>query len=363
MKYKNCCIKHENQYTVFVDEAGNSGSNYLDLDQPFYLVGGWIIPNSRLASTTIIDEAAKALNVNGELKGTNLSGNKKNQREFKVMFEKMEALDCKPFLVFAEKKYCIAAKVIETFLDPFYNNKISNRYTFDNLLKKHLVEKVYNLPFDTLKKFAQAYRSLEPAAMEQSLEDLCNGLSEVNEYDLADKLSGAFNYIEEITAIEKKTNTEFLSNNAAASLNVPTFYSLITHLEEYACKTNMSLTITHDKTKAYEHGYTELYKLISEATNSRFQLTDGTNIITGFDYLKNIQFHDSKQSPWIQSADVLMSSLNRFLKKVYTNDEVNSELLELGKYLNFMLAPTGLKMGDSVCSEDTRNKIRSVIKT
>lgn len=363
LKYKNCCIKHENQYTIFVDEAGNSGSNYLDLDQPFYLVGGWIIPNSHLASTTIIDEVAKALNVNGELKGTNLSGNKKNQREFKVMFEKMEAFDCKPFIVFAEKKYCIAGKIIETFLDPEYNNKISDfgTYTSDNLLKKRLAEKIYNLSFDTLKQFGQAYRLLDPAAMEQSLKIICDELSAVNEFDLADKLSGALSYIAEISNIEKQTHIQFLPNNASASLNVTAFFSLINHLERYARNKKITMSIIHDKTKAYEPGYTQVFKLASEAVNASIQLTDGTNIVTGYNNVKGIQFHDSKDSPWIQASDLLISSLNRFLKKIYIDEEVNSELLALGKYINSSVSFNGIKMGDSICSEDTREKIKSAI--
>lgn len=361
LKYKKCCLEHEGQFTLFVDEAGNSGSNYLDLEQPFYLVGGWLIPNSRLESTNIIDDVAQTLNVNGELKGTNLSGNKKNQREFKSMFEKMEEIGCKPFLVFAEKKYCIAAKVIETFLDPAYNQKVSNSYTFDNVLKKQLAEKVYNLPIDTLKQFAQAYRLLEPEAMEKSLKDICDALKSVNEHDLADKLSGALSTIKQNTISEKEAHIEFLPNNAAASLNVPAFVSLINHLEGYAREKNISLTFIHDKTKAYEPGYMEVYRLVSEANDFQFQLTDGTNIVMGFKNLRGIQFHDSKESPWIQAADVLISSLNRFMKKVYSGENVNSELLELGKYISSAVLPTHPVMGNSICSHNTREHIKSVI--
>jgi hypothetical protein len=160
LKYKKCCLVHEGQYTVFVDEAGNSGSNFLDLEQPFYVVGGWVIPNPQLKNDSLIKELAQTLNVKGELKGTNLTGNKRNQGLLKEFYNKLIELGCRQTVMFAEKKYCIAAKVIETFLDPVYNDRVSNRYTYDNVLKKNLAEKVYKLPFETLKEFAEAYRKL-----------------------------------------------------------------------------------------------------------------------------------------------------------------------------------------------------------
>lgn len=361
LKYKKCCLKHAGKYTVFVDEAGNSGSNYLDLDQPFYLVGGWVIPNARLGEIALITNAAQALNVEGELKGTKLTGKPRNQAILQRLFDKMLELGCKPTMVFAEKKFCIAAKVIETFLDPAYNRKVTNRYTYDNLLKKGLAEKVYRLPFDVLKQFAEAYRLLESESMENSLIKICGALKDAKEYDLADMLSGVLLTIEENTSTEKSAHVNFLPNNATASLNVPAFLNLITIMEKYGRAQQYSLSIIHDKTRVYEPGYKEVYKLFSEAGDFNFELTDGTTIIMGFSHLKEIHFHDSKESPWIQSSDVLISAVNRFLKSVYTEENVNTELLEIGKFVSPAIIDNGFRLGDSICSNETRIKIREAI--
>jgi len=41
-KYKKCCcdLEETKEYTVFCDESGNSGGNYLDVDQPFFIEVG-----------------------------------------------------------------------------------------------------------------------------------------------------------------------------------------------------------------------------------------------------------------------------------------------------------------------------------
>ncbi len=197
--------------------------------------------------------------------------------------------------------------------------------------------------------------------MEGSLKSICEALRDARETDLADKLSGALSTIEDNTSSEKSSHT-FLPNNAGASLNVPAFISFITILEKYASAKKHRLSIIHDKTKAYERGYAELYRLYSQPDRFEFPLTDGSSLLMGFSHLKNICFKESKESPWIQSADVLISGLNRFLKAVYKDEFVNPELLELGKYVSPAIFDNIFKRGDSVCSNEIRKKIRDVIQ-
>ena len=46
--------------TVYCDESGNSGPNYIDIPQPFYVLAGWLIPHSHVVEVNIaIDEFRK----------------------------------------------------------------------------------------------------------------------------------------------------------------------------------------------------------------------------------------------------------------------------------------------------------------
>lgn len=96
-------MEHLNKYTVFCDESGNSGGNYLDLNQPFFVIAGWIVPNTILKNTAFIDECASSLGVPGELKSNKLLNRKKARREFINLFEQLGESGCVPVFVFAEK--------------------------------------------------------------------------------------------------------------------------------------------------------------------------------------------------------------------------------------------------------------------
>ncbi len=48
-------------FTIFCDEAGNSGGNLLDEAQPVYVLGGWVIEDAKigLLEAVITKEAAQ----------------------------------------------------------------------------------------------------------------------------------------------------------------------------------------------------------------------------------------------------------------------------------------------------------------
>jgi len=39
--------------TFFVDESGNTGTDWLNKDQPFFVYGGWLIPNENIDNVNI----------------------------------------------------------------------------------------------------------------------------------------------------------------------------------------------------------------------------------------------------------------------------------------------------------------------
>ena len=47
----------------------------------------------------------------------------------------MGARGCVPMYLVAEKRYCVAAKIVETFLDPEFNNAFSMGFTSDFVTK------------------------------------------------------------------------------------------------------------------------------------------------------------------------------------------------------------------------------------
>jgi hypothetical protein len=66
-------------------------------------------------------------------------------------------------MVVAEKRYVVAGKIVETFLDPAFNKTLRDGFTWDTLTKRELANTLMTrLPPDVLDRFAQAYR--EPSS-------------------------------------------------------------------------------------------------------------------------------------------------------------------------------------------------------
>lgn len=72
---------------------------------------------------------------------------------------------------------------------------------------------------------------------------------------------------------------------------------------------------------------------------------------------------DSKDSEWVQSADLLGSVLSRILKQIYFDEKLEGELLELAKLTLPALMVKEIKFANSICSIQTRNNIFKALNT
>ena len=48
---------------IYCDESGNSGPNYLDEAQPFYVLAGWVVPTDAITDVSIQLEGLRASQV------------------------------------------------------------------------------------------------------------------------------------------------------------------------------------------------------------------------------------------------------------------------------------------------------------
>ncbi|MCY8932663.1 DUF3800 domain-containing protein [Bacillus atrophaeus] len=360
LKLKKCCMEHLNKYTVFCDETGNSGSNYLDLNQPFFVIAGWVVPNTILKNTAFLDECASSLGVPGELKSSKLLKRKKARQEFISLFERLNELGCKPVFIYAEKKYCIAAKVIETLLDPEYNNQLDTWFTYDNVRKKALVEKVYLFPDEQLANFIHAYKDGDAEKMTQSILQLSDYANSIGLDTLSTLFKGALSKIESNMASERAANKS-LPKNAMAAINLPVFTSLIQMIEPLGRKNNDTLTLIHDECGPFEEAYNEIFERFATAAPSERKLFDGNTITFGFKHLKDFSFGESDQSRWLQAADLLAGVLGRLFDNIYYDKLQDDELLELVRTLIPSFFRQDINLSNSICSNSTRDKIYEVI--
>jgi len=206
---------------VYCDESGNSGPNYLDAAQPFYVLAGWVAPQQTLVDASVkTEELRKRVSPQlNELKSTAFLGNERRMDEMASLFGDLGQLGCVPLWLMAEKRYCIAAKIVETFLDPVYNDVVKNGITWDTRTRREIAGIFYSsLPSDLMERFAQAYRNPTPDAFRASLSEVTRAAAALVNPELASALDGSMRHIAEIAEAEA---AEGIFGKVDESLNMP----------------------------------------------------------------------------------------------------------------------------------------------
>src|SRR4030042_4894036 len=114
-------MEGEDKKAIFYcDESGNSGPNYIDQNKPFYTLAAWSVPYKRIVDASVaVEEHRKKYSPQAdELKAANLMRSANGKRGIMSLLRTLGHLGCVPIYEVLEKRYCVAAKIIETFLDP-----------------------------------------------------------------------------------------------------------------------------------------------------------------------------------------------------------------------------------------------------
>src|SRR5690242_15392813 len=100
--------------TFYCDESGNSGANYIDVAQPFFAVGGFLIPDVKLLDAAVIVERtrARAVPQAPELKASTVLRRPTGAGIVAEIVSQLSGLPALPLFVLAEKRFCVSAKII-----------------------------------------------------------------------------------------------------------------------------------------------------------------------------------------------------------------------------------------------------------
>lgn len=107
---------------IYCDESGYTGADYLEESQPYFVYSG--VKLDEKITNEIISYINDNYNVqNGEIKGKLIVNNKKGREIIRYIFKKYSK---NARIVFHDKKYALAAKIIEYGIEPY----LSSNYVF-----------------------------------------------------------------------------------------------------------------------------------------------------------------------------------------------------------------------------------------
>ena len=196
---------------IYVDEAGNSGPNYLDEKDPYFILAGWIDINDEMKKSDNIKEFTLLLD-GKEGKNHKLTKSVEGRKKMVAVLEFMKKKKCVPIIAIANKKYCIPMRIVEVLLDPFYNDRMFWEFESPKyyLFKKEYANRLFNnLSEQELQQFAKIYRGKDMSDMERivKMEQFIDAISQSllsKDKEIASLIEGSKKAIKENLGDEEK---------------------------------------------------------------------------------------------------------------------------------------------------------------
>ena len=195
----------------------------------------------------------------GEVKSSSLLKSRQGQRKLVTLFQNLGQLGCIPMYLVAEKRFCVAAKIVETFLDPAYNEAFAMRFTGETVTKIQIANDLYDhLPDSTLRQFAEVYRNPTTQSLTESLKQVVSDVRQKINEELAAGFEGCLPGIDEIA--ETEIEAAKMWNGVVGTLNMPCLISFLMLVEHNAKQGLYSLAkLVHDEHAHYENGYEQIF--------------------------------------------------------------------------------------------------------
>lgn len=329
---------------IYCDESGNSGPNYLDEAQPFYVLAGWVVPTDSITDVSVQLEKLRASQVQGnytpkgpldagEVKSSSLLKSWQGQRKLVDLFQELAKLGCIPMYMVAEKRFCIAAKIVETFLDPAYNSAFAMRFTGETVTKIQIANDLYDhLPESTLRQFAEVYRNPTTQSLTESLEQVILDVREKINDELAAGFEGCMKGIDEIAESEIEAAKEW--NGLVGTLNMPCLISFLMLVEHNAQHGGYTLAkLVHDEHAHYGHGYEQIFNNFLHAKDFAVRLPHSEVAMGKIKNIPAFEIADSRINPVMQAPDFLAGTVNYLFRKLKSGKSLTDLEKELGRFV------------------------------
>lgn len=315
---------------VYCDESGNSGPNYLDQAQPYYVLGSWVVPDAQVVEVAVAIEQFRSryFSQRDEMKASAVLRNDRTKLHCVDLFRTLGRLQCVPLYLVAEKRYCVAGKIIETFIDPAYNDVVENPFAVDVATKQELANTLCDeLPKGVIKQFAEAYRAPTVQGLGQALRGVARAVESSVSPELAELISGCKGHIDEIAAAEASSSP---LGDVAGTLNMPCLVAFLMLVENIGrLGLARPIKIIHDQQHAYQLGYRRIFEMHRGLPTLFARLPNSEITYSRLEHVADFQTQDSRLSLAVQAADLLAGVIHHLFKLAANDQELGAGDKEL----------------------------------
>lgn len=299
--------------TLYCDEFGNTGSNYLDQTQPHYVSAGWLVPSGkRLEFNDAVRALQRDLDV-VELKSSKVL-NTTTQHEHVRRFLARVILDevAQPTYVIADKRFCLTGRIVWSLVDPVHNPEaawLPNAYGNDRQSVWEELDGV--LSNDTLQRFQDGWRNRDPGALSDAISHIA---ADAEAAGLQPRLVRALAYYagrgSSLLEWEDYDGLEG-GHKASVAINGPALKHVMNMTDRLLEGTGKALEVVHDKAIEFEPVYESTVGFMNAVQGADIEVPDGSWIRPFSGCPVSFRSVDSKESLGVQAADVLAGCVGR----------------------------------------------------
>lgn len=303
--------------TLYLDESGHAGSNYLDLDQPFHVAAGVLVP---ARAEHDLQEAVVELRGNGrEVKGKDLLSGRRGRdgpRRIAHFLGEVGRAGVIPFYYAMHRPFALAGRLVDAFLDTSINERADTTAIYAPCLRDAIWQIVLTCDDGYLEQFARSYvKGPTGAAFSELLVALVAALDRHGHARLAHSFVGAMDRISDIARNERLD--EVGQHRSLTALNLPCTLHVIRFVDQLRDLRGGAFTVVHDRLDQFEDLLPELLSgLLARPSQDPFvPLPDGSHYRHLVRHARELSFSDSTTRPGLQAADVVASAVNWLLKR------------------------------------------------
>lgn len=311
------------QYHFYIDEAGHTGDDLINKDQLFFTMGAIGIPAKDAPAIEAMVLALKAkYRIDFELKGKKLIGTM-FEPIIPEIFNELFSTNFLPVFTVLEKRYMAVAKIIENLFDPAYNDNTDNTWTFPIPQKAEAANYFYNtLSQLTIEVTSVAMQKGKLADIEHAYELICR---ETRNRKYTKILKGAAAHLTELSEILIAIARDNSFNARGPVLNSPNYtiyYEHINKIEHLLRQRKVKGDLVFDSSREFNEPFKKLFEQIKNIKKRTKMEFPGQTLYYGFTNLVSFDHKDSKDTVFIQLADILATAVNSFFRKLERHDSL-----------------------------------------
>jgi hypothetical protein len=305
------------RHTMYVDESGHAGINYLDARQPFHVAAGVFV--SDIARDEIRDLVRSHAAPRAELKGSKLLQSAPGRQAAVALLRAVYAAGATPFFVVMDRRFSIAGKIVDVFLDPFHQDAVAWLPTAALKERRRITEMLSELlDAAAIEAFATAYRAPTVDAFSRVLGLIVPQVRRTGHFRLAGAFEGAAKSVATIVESESYGS----EHGEWAALNIPALCHLLRLVDRFADDKG-TFSVVHDENDQFRRLFPRVVASLtsgdSEHPDVRFP--DGTIARMTLRNCGEFRMENSADELMLQAADLIAGVVSRVARQAMSSVE------------------------------------------